>query len=200
MLNHEQAQKRLKPYHVKNWEKARLAAVGALPGEAKKVGQALLGRDAAGKPFTNWQKRHKAMNEAGTAIQKMSPAARTRLFAALFPKLAPYIERGWQLFARLPYEVDYDRKGFRATDDSEVHREARWSWLTNLVHTFQGYDPDIAWAAAWAPHLAGGYHAQEIGLLFADDDSRTAEVVSKVLLLARDHEILDPSILEQLKS
>lgn len=37
------------------------------------------------------------------------------------------------------------------------------------------------------------------GLLpFADDDPRTAEVVSKVLLLARDEAIRDPTILEQL--
>ena len=36
-------------------------------------------------------------------------------------------------------------------------------------------------------------------LPFADDDPRTAEVVSKVLLLARDHEIQDPTILEQLR-
>jgi hypothetical protein len=44
-------------------------------------------------------------------------------------------------------------------------------------------------------------HAQHRGRLFlpfADDDPRTAEVVSKVLLLARDKEIQDPSILEQL--
>jgi hypothetical protein len=33
---------------------------------------------------------------------------------------------------------------------------------------------------------------------FADDDPRTAEVLSKVLLLARDREIKDPTILEQI--
>jgi hypothetical protein len=45
-------------------------------------------------------------------------------------------------------------------------------------------------------------HAQHRGRLFlpfADDDPRSAEVLSKVLLLARDHEIQDPSILEQLR-
>lgn len=45
-------------------------------------------------------------------------------------------------------------------------------------------------------------HAQHRGRLFlpfADDDPRTAEVVSKTLLLARDHEIQDPTILEQLR-
>jgi hypothetical protein len=45
-------------------------------------------------------------------------------------------------------------------------------------------------------------HAQQRGRLFlpfADDDPRTAEVLSKVLLLARDQEIQDPSILEQIR-
>lgn len=45
-------------------------------------------------------------------------------------------------------------------------------------------------------------HAQHRGRLFlpfADDDPRTAEVISKVLLLARDYEIQDPGILEQLR-
>jgi hypothetical protein len=44
-------------------------------------------------------------------------------------------------------------------------------------------------------------HAQHRGRLFlpfADDDPRTAEIVSKVLLLARDGEIQDPGILQQL--
>jgi hypothetical protein len=45
-------------------------------------------------------------------------------------------------------------------------------------------------------------HSQHRGRLFlpfADDDPRTAEVISKVLLLARDAEIQDPTILEQLR-
>ena len=45
-------------------------------------------------------------------------------------------------------------------------------------------------------------HSQHRGRLFlpfADDDPRTAEVMSKVLLLARDHEIKDPNILDQIR-
>jgi hypothetical protein len=44
-------------------------------------------------------------------------------------------------------------------------------------------------------------HSQHRGRLFlpfADDDPKTAEVISKVLLLARDQEIKDPIILEQI--
>ena len=46
-------------------------------------------------------------------------------------------------------------------------------------------------------------HAQHRGrvfLPFADDDPKTAEVVAKVLMLARDRDIRDPTILEQLRS
>lgn len=43
-----------------------------------------------------------------------------------------------------------------------------------------------------------GQHRGRLFLPFADDDPKTAEVLSKVLLLARDSEIKDPTILEQL--
>jgi hypothetical protein len=45
-------------------------------------------------------------------------------------------------------------------------------------------------------------HSQHRGRLFlpfADEDPRTAEVISKVLLLAKDNEIQDPNILDQLR-
>ena len=44
-------------------------------------------------------------------------------------------------------------------------------------------------------------HSQQRGRLFlpfADSDPQTAEVLAKVLLLARDQEIKDPVILEQI--
>jgi hypothetical protein len=46
-------------------------------------------------------------------------------------------------------------------------------------------------------------HSQRRGrifLPFADDDPKSAEVLSKLLLFARDHEIRDPTILEQLRA
>lgn len=44
-----------------------------------------------------------------------------------------------------------------------------------------------------------GQHRGRVFLPFADDDPKTAEVMAKVLLLARDAEIRDPTILEQLR-
>ncbi len=43
-----------------------------------------------------------------------------------------------------------------------------------------------------------GQHRGRLFLPFADDDPKTAEVIAKVLLLAKDREIKDPTILEQL--
>ncbi len=46
-------------------------------------------------------------------------------------------------------------------------------------------------------------HAQHRGRLFlpfADDDPKTAEVISKVIMLARDAEIRDPAVLAQLRA
>ena len=45
-----------------------------------------------------------------------------------------------------------------------------------------------------------GQHRGRIFLPFADDDPKTAEVMAKVLLLARDDEIKDPTILEQIRA
>lgn len=43
-------------------------------------------------------------------------------------------------------------------------------------------------------------HRGRIFLPFADDDPKTAEVISKVLLLARDQEIRDPNLLMQIRT
>ena len=43
-------------------------------------------------------------------------------------------------------------------------------------------------------------HRGRIFLPFADDDPKTAEILSKVLLLARDRELKDPSVLEQIRA
>ncbi|MBK8915108.1 MAG: DUF4132 domain-containing protein [Phycisphaerales bacterium] len=43
-------------------------------------------------------------------------------------------------------------------------------------------------------------HRGRIFLPFADDDPKTAEILSKVLLLARDQEIQDPNLLDQIRA
>jgi hypothetical protein len=43
-----------------------------------------------------------------------------------------------------------------------------------------------------------GQHRGRVFLPFADDDPRTAEIMSKIILLAEDETIKDPAILAQI--
>ena len=67
------------------------------------------------------------------------------------------------------------------------------------------FEQDVVtrWINTWLSALfVVPVHSQYRGRLFlpfADDDPKSAEVLSKVLLLARDSEIKDPSILEQIR-
>ncbi|MFO0881347.1 MAG: DUF5724 domain-containing protein [Gemmataceae bacterium] len=167
MLQHEVAVKRLQKFQVRGWEKQKLAAIKELPAAPRALGFLLFGRDSSGKSFSDYQKRNRDEKQIRSQLDRLSARDRDRLFSTLFPQLARHIEGGWQLIQKLPYETDYTRKGFRAPHDSVAHREERLNWLSSLVSTLRGYDPDVTWCAAWAPYLAGGYDAQQFGLLFA---------------------------------
>jgi hypothetical protein len=166
MLRPEVAEKRLHTFRVKDATARRLRALSALPGPLAEAGRGILGRNAAGKSIGDWSKRNQAREKAVQTLEGLKPAERQKVFAALFPRLARHLEAAWQLYARLPYEVDGERKGFRAPTEPALAREARAFWLDNVLDTIEDYDPDIAWCAAWAPHL--GYVADDaLGVLLA---------------------------------
>ncbi len=167
MLRYEEAEKRLEKFKIKNWTSKVIQAMGKLPAKLCEAGRALLGRNAQGKSFQNWDKQDQALGNAIALMEKLSAADRQRIFAVLFPKLAGAIEAAWQLLTRLPYETQYDRKGFRAPGNVAVHREARSRWLTDLISDLEGFDPDLDWLAAWTPYLSYGGGADSVGILLA---------------------------------
>jgi hypothetical protein len=168
MLKPEQAEKELEKVKIKDWNDKRVREVGKLPSNLARPGRFILGRDpVTGKQFTNWMKRDEVQRTITAELTKLKPAERTRLFATLFPHLGDTIEAAWQMCVRLPYEIDYDRKGFRAPGDEMIARQARWLFLERLVEELDGYDPNPSWLAAWAPHLSEYGTADAIGLLLA---------------------------------
>ena len=60
------------------------------------------------------------------------------------------------------------------------------------------YAPRTGVSARPITSNTGGQHRGRLFLPFADNDPKTAEIVSKVLLLAKDREIMDPKILDQI--
>lgn len=65
------------------------------------------------------------------------------------------------------------------------------------LHLGSGTIHQMPGGTVWVVPVHSQYRGR-IFLPFADDDPKTAEIISKALLLARDHEIQDPAILAQL--
>ena len=194
MLKPEQAQERLKQFQVKDWEKQRLAAVAKLPKQLCEVGYGILGRDASGKESRDWAKRSVLQKMVAEQLDAMKPNERLKVFEALFPKVASYMEGAWQLHYRLPYQVGYERKAFRAPNAPHITRYTCSEWLTNVVGELKGYDEDVRWFAAWAPHLGVYGGADQLGILFAaalDAGGKEGDEVFDILRASatNEHEI-----------
>src|SRR5262245_14575430 len=168
MLHPERAREALEKFRIDDWARQRLPAVAELPGEMGHAGRALLVLDDKGRPLTEYSARANAHVEAAATLEKLPPAQRRRVFAAVFPRLAPHLDAGWELTRRVPYQMGYAaRRAFRAPSRPGASRGTRASWLCGLLTAVSGYDPDAAWLAAWAPYLGGGHPANCVGLLLA---------------------------------
>jgi hypothetical protein len=166
MLSREEASRRLQPFRLADYPRGFLAAVARLPRRLAALGRALRLVDEQGKAL-DYQTRQEALAVAARELETISAPDRRRLFAAVLPKLADHVERGWQLFDRLPYQMGPARRSFRAADDAAAHALQRFWWLHSLVETLGPYDPDLAWCAAWTPHLSGPSSEHSLGQLFA---------------------------------
>jgi HEAT repeat protein len=193
MLRREEAEKRLQKFRIKDWEKQRVAALGRLPKKLCAIGRGVLERDPAGKSIPDWEKKQKLQKDVQAQLSQLSPAERQKIFAVLFPQITRHLEAAWQLMGQLPYEVEYTRKGFRAPNDSAIHQQARAHWLGTIIAELKGYDPDIAWVAAWAAHLGYG-GGDAAGLLLAaaiDTGGADGDEVFRILCESarNEHEI-----------
>lgn len=77
------------------------------------------------------------------------------------------------------------------------HARVRGTLATYSVHLGSGTVHRVPGDTVFLVPVSA-QHRGRVFLPFADDDPRTAEVVAKVLLLARDEKITDPTVLRQL--
>lgn len=87
-----------------------------------------------------------------------------------------------------------------ALDNVEVdghHARVKGSLGTYSVHLGSGIVHRIPGNTLFVVPV-GGQHRGRVFLPFVDDDPRTAEIVSKVVMLSRDDKITDPTILSQI--
>ncbi len=192
MLNPELAKQQLEGLRNQAaWRSSRIKALKALPMTVRETGLAWLGYTAKGSESAH-PLDYDQIEKAKGKLQELEDGDRLSFFAALFPQFPEMMEQAWQLLARLPYQVSYNRRPFHAPDRPKLSWNLRYQWLYQLVAALDGYDQDLPWLAAWTPYL--GYYSNPFGILFAAAiDSQTAvgnEVYDIILASAKgEHEI-----------
>jgi hypothetical protein len=165
MLTPEQAREQLKEFQLPD-NNARLARVAALPTSLRQIGEAALDFTTGHGWNAEAHQRAQARGEQLSRLDRLSLAERQKLFGALFPRMAAQVEAAWQLRGRLPYQVGWQRRAFRAPDSPEVNHVARLSWLDQLLRVTETYEQDVLWFATWTPYL--NYAATDaLGVLLA---------------------------------
>ncbi|MES2462027.1 MAG: hypothetical protein V4671_15695, partial [Armatimonadota bacterium] len=178
MLDGKTASERLKQFTDDNAEKRRAERIRALPETLRDAAFALLSRKPDGAAWGDEfqgeeasKRRIEAEEAAGKTLDAITPAERTAVFAALYPKLGEILADWWMPTHPVPYQVGYQRKAFRVSPD---HREIVLPVrLSDFINIFLRYaipypEQDIAFYAAWAPYIGYSYtSADPLGRLFA---------------------------------
>lgn len=198
MLKPEFARAQLGKLRSKKHKQARLTRVQKLPRPQAAHAMGVFGLLPTGKPPKEWRDRRK-LEQQSTAALATDPARRAKVFATLFPTIAAEIEAGWQILGRVPYMVDYNRRGFRAPHRPEMYTTPRQNYLETLFEKLAEFPDDVLsaeWLAAWAVHLSD-YRTDEFGYLLAgaiDEGGQSADQVLNILKdsAANRHEIGGP--------
>lgn len=116
-------------------------------------------------------KRYQFLNQEvdriGPAFMELDAPGRRRLMEALLPGKVAAAEAAWDLLALRPFQTGMSRLPFRARHSPQTLARVRGRWLLQTAMLLGEYDGDIAWVAAWAPHLAQWWGADELGWLLA---------------------------------
>lgn len=146
MLTAEQAQETLKGFQIENEPQRRLTAVAVLHEPLATAGERLGTKDKGTGDW--WQHRNEWITEVAEILDKSTEADRILFFETLFPTLGEYIEKAWQIqITRLPIQLHYNRRAFRAPHTPELSRLKRghtsWSMVNSAITR-------CIWAALWS--------------------------------------------------
>jgi hypothetical protein len=115
MLKPEQAQARLAEYKLPDEPNRIAAEVKRLPAELRDLAARAYNvveksdDDDSEDGANDWQKARQRLRENAIAVDRLPPKERIRIFSVVGQKLAPAMERTWQLLKTTPYQVSYQR-------------------------------------------------------------------------------------------
>ncbi len=137
--------------------------INKLPKNLKTLAFFLLERDEKGKPVKQvysdepqkLKQQESRIADLRKQIEKLSSSDRQKLFGVFAPQLAKWMEEGWQLIKKQPYQVSYCRKAFRAPNHPSATQESRFDWIEQLIREFASFKAEaltVSWLAQWAQH------------------------------------------------
>lgn len=158
--------------------------VSALPTRLANIGLYLLSNENFQNQTTSQAENLKIRRqEAQEALFQLNEKERNKLFNALFPNIAKYVEATWNIFDQLPYQVGYNRRPFRFAGKFPNYKKI--SWLKEIVKkSSEFYDQDILWYATWAAYI--DYSADKWGYLFAGAISTKDENSQEVIEILKE--------------
>lgn len=179
MLKRDQAQAKLKSMKVPDWAQTREAELARVGEKARVWARSeVLSVDDDELP------QETAAAQAGpVGVSGLPAKERQKLAGVLFPKLAPWIEKAWEIVPRLPYPTGYTTRPFRAPKNEGAIAAKRDEWFTGLARELAGHDPDPVWLATWGAHLGyGGIGDGALVLAAAiDEGGETGDEVKRIL-------------------
>lgn len=192
MPSDQELEKLLDERRQPKWVDRRIKSYARLPGKARKDLRTVIDSSRSAYDRQRYDTRLKA---AESCVGSLSNAQRTKLWTTLFPKAADHFERAWLDAGQRPYQVGYERYPFRAPKRSDTVAELRARFLVGICDSLQGFDEDIEWIAAWAPHLPGSWwNPDAIGWLLSsalrnggNDADRVREVLERSI--QGEHEV-----------
>ncbi len=166
MLTREQAKERLKEFEVSNWARRKRKSISRLPNHLQRVFTYELNIFLGLASYSEKKKLAQDYLRGYQWLESTSKRSRRNVFRSLFPKIADYVDLGWDLFANLPYQFGPHRKAFRCPQNPSVTQSARMQWILSLYRATHKYEPTIEWLAEWAAYLPWGVD-RALGPLFA---------------------------------
>jgi hypothetical protein len=184
VLKPEQAEKELKTFKLADGKARRLTRLATLPEGTRAIGYGLVECGADGSTVKGDKAREKLRESSLRALEELTPAERTAIFEALCPQLGGPLEGAWTFLEYRPYAHGWERQAFRAPGNRAAVRTYRQHCITRLLENLRGYEQDVTWLAAWAPHLFrwGTQHTVPVLAAALDAGGDTATEVREILM------------------
>jgi hypothetical protein len=147
LLNRESAYQELQNYRTTTTIAQLRSRMAPLRDDLGEIAWAWLDQGARGSSQLN-PLRHRELMQRW---QQVNDEERQQIWAALFPRIAVYVEAAWQLHRHLPYQT-YG-KPFRSASSDQALQESRNRWMSSLLRIVGEYEQEITWYAAWPAYL-----------------------------------------------